>query len=194
MIDGWMDGWINGWMDGLTKWSMNRWIDGLSTATPPPSSLTPLATTDHHWLYRQKYLPPSKGYLQRGLSLLRIRISCPTGILVFFGMEEFVREGGRNVDVNVYLCFTFSCELVGRLSNLKRWKFSTAHMPGHWRGGRWSEKCQLGRCMNQSWGAQARTHKQDFLAQWFADITDFFPDTTVFTIRKLALQTNKIKR
>ena len=25
---------------------MNRWIDGLSTATPPPSSLTPPATTD----------------------------------------------------------------------------------------------------------------------------------------------------
>ena len=39
MIDGWMDGWVNGWMDGLIKLSMNRWIDGLSTATPPPSSL-----------------------------------------------------------------------------------------------------------------------------------------------------------
>ena len=35
-----MDGWINEWMDGSIKRSMNRWIDGLSTATPPPSPLT----------------------------------------------------------------------------------------------------------------------------------------------------------
>ena len=41
-----MDQWINGWMYGLIKWSMNWWIDRLSTATPPPSSLTPPATTD----------------------------------------------------------------------------------------------------------------------------------------------------
>ena len=50
-----MDGWINGWMDGSIKWSMNLWIDGLSTATPPPSSLTPLATTD--FTESNKYLP-----------------------------------------------------------------------------------------------------------------------------------------
>ena len=90
--------------------------------------------------------------------------------------------------------FTLSCELVGRLTNIKRWKLSNAHMPGRWRGGRWSEKCQLGRCRNQRWGAQAQTHQQDVLAQWFVDITDFFPDTTIFTIRKLALRTNYIKR
>ena len=41
-----MDGWINGWVYGSIKWSMHRWFDGLSTATPPPSSLTPLASTD----------------------------------------------------------------------------------------------------------------------------------------------------
>ena len=35
-----------------------------------------------------------------------------------------------NVNVNIDLCFTLSCELVGRLSNLKRWKLSTAHMLG----------------------------------------------------------------
>ena len=35
-----------------------------------------------------------------------------------------------NVNVKVDSCFTLSCELVGRLPNLKRWKFSTAHMPG----------------------------------------------------------------
>ena len=99
-----------------------------------------------------------------------------------------------NVNVNVDLCSTLSCELVGRLQNLKRWKLSTAHMLGRWRGGRWSEKCQLGRWTNQRWGAQARTHKQDVFVQWFVDITDFFPDTTVFTIRKLALRTSEIKR
>ena len=31
-----------------------------------------------------------------------------------------------NVNVNVDSCFTLSCELVGRLPNLKRWKLSTA--------------------------------------------------------------------
>ena len=38
----------------------------------------------------------------------------------------------RNVNVNVKFdsCFTLSCELVWRLPNLKRWKLSTAHMPG----------------------------------------------------------------
>ena len=35
-----------------------------------------------------------------------------------------------NVNVNVDLCFTLSCELVGRLQNLKRSKLYTAHMPG----------------------------------------------------------------
>ena len=44
----------------------------------------------------------------------------------------------RNVNVNVKIdsCFTLFCELVGRLPNLKRWKWSTAHMTGRWRGGR----------------------------------------------------------
>ena len=36
-----------------------------------------------------------------------------------------------NVNINNDLCFTLSCEIVGRLPNLKRWKVSTAHMPGH---------------------------------------------------------------
>ena len=35
-----------------------------------------------------------------------------------------------NVNENVDSCFTLSYELVGRLPNIKRWKFSTAHMPG----------------------------------------------------------------
>ena len=58
--------------------------------------------------------------------------------------EVFFIVGGRsppfeilyivhNVNVNVKIdsCFTLSCELVGRLPNLKRWKLSTAHIPGH---------------------------------------------------------------
>ena len=46
LMDWWMDQYMDGWMDGSIKWYMNQWIDGLSIATPPPSSLTPLATTD----------------------------------------------------------------------------------------------------------------------------------------------------
>ena len=57
--------------------------------------------------------------------------------------EDFFIVGGRstpfeisemvhnvNVNVKVDSCFTLSCEIVGRLPNLKRWKLSTAHMPG----------------------------------------------------------------
>ena len=80
-----------------------------------------------------------------------------------------------NVNINVDLCLTLSCELVGRLPNIKRWKLSTAHMPGRWRGGRWSEKCQLGRCTNQRWGAQARTHQHsDFLTSLISSLTPLF--------------------
>ena len=85
-----------------------------------------------------------------------------------------------NVIVNVDLCFTLSCELVGRMPNIKRWKLSTTHIPWIWRGGRWSGKCHLGRFTNQRWGAQAQHHQKYVLAQWFFDIADFFPDTTVF--------------
>ena len=72
-MDGWINWWINGRMDGWMDWSNDLWIDGLMN------------------------LPPSKGHFQRGLSLLRIRIGCPTGILVFFGMEEF----GANLAVPI---------------------------------------------------------------------------------------------
>ena len=57
--------------------------------------------------------------------------------------EDFFIVGGRstpfeisymvrivNVNVKVDSCFTLSCELVRRLPDLKRWKLSTAHMPG----------------------------------------------------------------
>ena len=42
--------------------------------------------------------------------------------------SEMVRK--VNLNVNVDLCFRLSCELVGRLQNLKRSKLYTAHMPG----------------------------------------------------------------
>ena len=80
-IDGSMDGWMDGSIDQMIYESMDRWT---VHCHPSPIFFDP---PGHHWHYRQQYLPPSKGYCQRGMSLLRIRISCPTGILVFFGME-----------------------------------------------------------------------------------------------------------
>ena len=88
-IDGSMDQWIDVWIDQMIYESMDRWT---VHCYPSPIFFDP---PGHHWLYRQQYLPPSKGYCQHVMSLLRIRISCPTGILVFFEMEEFVRNGGR---------------------------------------------------------------------------------------------------
>ena len=91
----------------------------------------------------------------------------------------------NNVNVNIkhYLCFTISCELV-------RWPTIAKSQPlqnclphtcrGRWRGGRWREKCQLGSYTNKRWCEQAQTNQRDVLAQLFVDITEFFPDTTVF--------------
>ena len=45
--------------------------------------------------------------------------------------SQMVRNVNVNVNVNVDSCFTLSCELVGRLPHLKRWKIPTAQMPGH---------------------------------------------------------------
>ena len=70
----------------------------------------------------------------------------------------------RNVNVNVKVdsCFTLSCELVGRLPNLKRWKFSTAHMPG--------VKGVVGEVKSVNWGG-ARTkgeaHKSELTNKMF---------------------------
>ena len=89
-----------------------------------------------------------------------------------------------NVNVNIDFCFTLSCELVARLPNLKRWKLSIVHIPGRWRGGRWIEKCQLGRSTNQRWGAQSWTHQKYFLAEWFVNIPDFLTDNTFFRLEK----------
>ena len=86
---GWMGQWMDGWIDQIIYESMDRWT---VHRHPSPIFFDPPGL---HCLDRQQYLPPAKGDRQRGLSLLRIRIGCPTGILVFFGMEEFVRKGGR---------------------------------------------------------------------------------------------------
>ena len=59
----------------------------------------------------------------------------------------------------------------------------------------------VGEVKSISWGGaqtKGEVHKRKlaknmFFQSDFFDITDFFPDATVFTIRKLALQTNEIK-
>ena len=142
MIDGWLDGWINGWMDGLIKWSMNRWIDELSTATPPPSCLNPPATTD---FTDSNTCLPQKDIVNAACLCFGSVSAVP---LISSSSLEWrslsARECGANLAVPIrtmtlckcrYLCYMLSCKLVGRLSNLKRWKLSTAHMPGRWRGG-----------------------------------------------------------
>ena len=45
-----------------------------------------------------------------------------------FEISQMVRN--VNVNVKVDSRFTLSHELMGRLPNLKRWKWSTAYMPG----------------------------------------------------------------
>ena len=160
-----MDGWINGLMesmDGLIKWTKNEKIRNSRN------------------LERKERERGGDGGGGNGGRWEKTRLKNTTPKTHVAVPLTSYMVSKVNVNVNVDLCFTLSCELVGRLQNLKRLKLYTAHMPGRWRGGRWSEKCQLGRCTNQRWGAQAQIHQKYVLAQWFVDITDFFPNTTVF--------------
>ena len=53
----------------------------------------------------------------------------------------------------------------------------------------WGVEGVVGEVKSVSWGGtrtKGEVHKRD--------ITDFFPDTTIFTIKKLAMRTNDIKR
>ena len=75
----------------------------------------------------------------------------------------------------LWTCWVTEYSQISRVGN-----FLPRTCRGRWRRGMWRKKCHLGRCMNQSWGAQARILQQDVLAQWFIDITEFFPDTIVF--------------
>ena len=99
-----------------------------------------------------------------------------------------------NVNINVDFYFTLSCELVGRLPNLKRRKFSTAHMLGI--------EGVVGEVKSVSWGGaqtKGEVHKRELTKNMFLHI-DLLTSLTssltplFFTIRKLALRTNDIKR
>ena len=130
MMDGWMDQCIDGWIDQMIYKMMDRWID--------------------RWIDRciDRWIDGLMvrwfdGSMVRWINLLealqkaeRVR-ECVCEI----ESEDFFIVGGRstpfeisqmvrNVNVKVDSCFTLSCELVGRLPNLKRWKLSTADMPG----------------------------------------------------------------
>ena len=73
----------------------------------------------------------------------------------------------ENVKVNVDLCFMISCELGGRLSNLKRWKLSTAHMPG--------VEGVAGGVKSFSWGGaiiKGEVHKREITKNMFL-LSDF---------------------
>ena len=115
----------------------------------------------------------------------------------------------RNVNINIDLCFRLSCELVGWLTilgfpvnlsgdrllpNTKRWKLSTAHVVGEGKSGSWGgaltkgevRECEITKICSStviSWSCVWRKRK----------ITELFPDTTFYLIRKLALRINKIK-
>ena len=104
-----------------------------------------------------------------------------------------VRNVNVIVNINVDLCFTISCELVRRLPNIKRWKLSTAHMPG--------VEGVLGEAKSVSWGG-ARTkgevHKRELTKNMFLHsdlLTSLSSSLTqlCLMIIKLALRVNKVK-
>ena len=174
---------MDGWMNGPIKWSMNWWIDGLTDGSIDRSMYWSMVrwfdgSIDWNPCRRQRELE-SVCVWDREWGFLHCRWKVNTFQDIVYGSQcKWKRKSW-------FLFYSFLWTF-GRLPNIKRWKFSTAHMPGRWRGGRWSIKCQLGRCTNQRWGAQARTH---VIAQWFFDISEFL----FFRIKKLAMRTNGIK-
>ena len=129
-MDGWMDQCIDGWVNQMIYESMDRWIyrwiDGSIDVLIDGSIV--------------RWFDGSMDQLIGGLVDGReSQRECVWEIEI----EDFFIVGGRstpfeisqmvrnvNVNVKVDSCFTLSCELVGRLPNLKLWIFSTAHMPG----------------------------------------------------------------
>ena len=102
-----MYGLINVWMDGSIKWSMNRWIDGLSTTTPSQSSLTPPATTD--FTDSNTFLPRKDIFNAACLCFG----SVPTVPLVSSSSSEWrsssAREGGANLAVPIGTTTSCKC-------------------------------------------------------------------------------------
>ena len=129
-MDGWMDQWIDGWIDGLIKWSMNRWINGLMDRSI--DGLTnglidrSMSWSMDWWFDGSIDWRPCRR--QRELEIVCV----------------WDREWGTLFEIT-----RCAIDLVDGAQNLKRWKFSTAHLLRRWRGGRWSEHCQLGRCTNK---------------------------------------------
>ena len=106
-IEWFMYGWINGWMDGSIKWSMNRWIGGMSAATPPPSYLTPLATTD---LTDRNTFLPRKDIVNAACLCFGSVSAVP---LVSSSSSEWksfsTREGGANLAVPIGTTTSCKC-------------------------------------------------------------------------------------
>ena len=114
-MDGWingsMDRWIDGWIYQMIYESMDRWIDGLSTATPPPSSLTPPATTD--FTNSNTFLP--RKYIFNVACLCFGSISA-VSLVSSFSLEQkssSAREGGANLAVPIGT--TTSCKCIRKL-------------------------------------------------------------------------------
>ena len=102
----------------------------------------------------------------------------------------------RNVNANVNIGFfkLFPVNLLGECQILSVGNY----LPHTFRG----VEGVVGEVESVSWGGartKGKVHKRKltnkmFLHSDFFDITDSFPDTTVFTIKKLELRTNGIKR
>ena len=198
-----MYGWINRSIDGSIKWSMNRWIDQ-SMDWPMDWLIDRCFDRWIDWLIdvliNGSVDPWFNGSIdwrpcRRQRQLERVFVwDIEWGFLHYWWQVNTFRDivDGSQCKCKrkswfLFYSFLWTCRETAKSKALEIVNCAYA---GCWRSVSWSEKCQLGRCTNQRWGAQAQTH---VIAHWFVDITEFFPDTTVFTIKKLAMRTDGIK-
>ena len=146
MIDGWMDQYIDGWIYKMIYESMDLWIDGsINRWIDRWMDLSMEGFIDglmDRWIYGSMVRwfdgsmdeligGPVEGRQSQRVCVYEIESE---GIFIIGGrttpFEILQMVCNVNVNVKVDSCFTLYCELVGRLPNLKRWKVSTAHMPG----------------------------------------------------------------
>ena len=154
----WFDGSMVRWFDGLTVlWfdgSMVWWFDGSIDWRPCRRYryLDRVCVCDREW-----------GFLH-----------CWWKVNTFRDIVDGLQRKCKRKRLFLFYPFLWTCR---ETSKSKALEIVYRAYVGRLGGGRWNEKCQLGRCTNQRWDAQAQNH---VIALWFVDISEFFPDTSVF--------------
>ena len=169
LIDRWIDGWFDQWVDvsmyGSIRWSINWWIDGLTDVLIDGLMVRWFDGSVVRWFDGSIYWRPCRR--QRELERVYVWdrewgfLHCRWKVNTFWDIVDCSQHKCKRKSWFLFYSFLWTCRETAKSKALE---IVYKVYAGALKGGRWSEKCQLGRCTNQRW----------------VDISEFFPDTTVF--------------